>query len=724
MEILAPVGNIENLKLAVAHGADAVYFGASVFNARAKCQEINLDNLKQCVEYAHFFGVKVYLTVNTIIKDEEIDELIKTLKIAVDSKVDAFIIQDLAVYYLLKNYFSNAVLHASTQMGIHNLDGALQLEKLGFKRVVLSRETTLEDIREIHEKTNLEIEYFIQGALCVAFSGNCYLSSMCNNKSGNRGECLQLCRLKYTATQNGKKVKDGYLLSPSDLCLIKNLQTLKDAGVCSLKIEGRMRRGAYVSQSVESYKSALNGNFNMATEIEKLRKVFSRGDFNYGKYLACGKNIIYPFTQNHIGIEIGKVVKVEHFKDIFKIEINSPKHKIVAGDGLKFIDVDNSQKSMGVGNVEMNCGNYIVFSKTRPNQNDIVYLTLDCEMEKLLCAKVAKLDVDVKIIANENEPLRLVYSTKKDTVKYVGEIVSSAKNCPLTRESLIDSIQKMGDTNFEVKNITCETKNAFIAKSMLNKARREACQLLSEKIIENYNKNVLAKYNDNFDKAKLYKICKNKLQKLQNTKNYYVFDNFKQIENIADEDCIFVYSPKNYSMENFKEFNNFNQKNLYLNLPLIANKFDIEIIDNFLHTYKENFSGVVAHNFWGLKYCENLNVVAGYEFNITNCVSGFVISNMGICDFVKSIEKQLANNFAYGKTFCGIPTYMYLAHCPQKTCFDKKCSENCDYVPLNYSMENGDKFLLRRTKCKFCYFELLGKKIEQTKKFGNYIDLR
>ena len=321
MEILATVGNLENLKVAVMHGADAVYFSAGKFNARAKCQEINESNLIECVNFAHTFGVKVYLTVNTIVKDEELDDLFDTLKKAVEAKVDAFIVQDLAVYKILKENFSGAVIHASTQMGIHNLDGALFLQSLGFSRVVLSRETTLADIKEIHEKTNLEIEYFIQGALCVAFSGNCYFSSLEKNASGNRGECLQLCRLPYVALSNGEPIKEGYLLSPRDLCLIKNLKELEDAGVCSLKIEGRLRRAGYVAHTIDTYKKALSSSVNIEKECENLKKVFSRGDFNYGEYLNMGKDIIYPDFQNHMGIKIGKVklfIPLFEAKKLFK----------------------------------------------------------------------------------------------------------------------------------------------------------------------------------------------------------------------------------------------------------------------------------------------------------------------------------------------------------------------------------------------------------------------
>ena len=196
LELLAPVGSMDNLKVAVSSGADAVYLGMQNFNARDKADNFTAENIKEVVDYCHLHNVKVYLTVNTIIKDNEINMLVDTIKSAVEANVDAYIVQDLGVATLLKNTFVNINLHASTQMGVHNLKGAKLIEEFGFSRVVLSRETTLEDIKQIAQNTKLEIEYFVQGALCVAFSGNCYLSSILHGQSGNRGKCLQLCRLK------------------------------------------------------------------------------------------------------------------------------------------------------------------------------------------------------------------------------------------------------------------------------------------------------------------------------------------------------------------------------------------------------------------------------------------------------------------------------------------------------------------------------------------------
>lgn len=716
MEILAPVGNLENLRVAINHGADAIYFGASLFNARSKCQEINLNNLKECVEYAHLYNTKVYLTVNTIIKNEELDELLNMLKIAVNCKVDAFIIQDLAVYKILKDMFSNVVLHASTQMGIHNLAGAKELEELGFSRVVLSRETTLEDIQEIHKNTKLEIEYFVQGALCVAFSGNCYLSSICNNSSGNRGECLQLCRLKYSAEQNGKIIKNGYLLSTCDLCLIKNLKGLEDAGVCSLKIEGRLRRGAYVAQSIDSYKTALKDDNKISQEILKLKKVFSRGDFNYGKYLQMGKDVISPKFQNHIGVPIGKVVNVQPFKDIFKIMIESTSHKIQSGDGLKFID-GNSQQSVGVGNVQMQGQHYIIFSSTKPKIGSIVNLTLDKEEEDSMLQVERKIGIEILVKFLENETAK-IYAKYESTVAFMeGEIVESAKSSPLTKENIQESFSKLKDTDFVLNNFNCEIGNVFIPKSKLNEYRRNIIEQLKNKMIYNYNIKIKEEINNNLSLNDLKNININNNNKF----NYYIFNDIDQIINIKNENNIFIYAPMEFKGEEIKKELNKIDKNkiIYLNLPLIANIYDVEIIDKIIEENKDIIKGVLIHNYWGLKYKNDLSILAGYEMNITNNISYNVLSSIGANGIVKSIENNLSSNLNAGINYYGKPTLMTFAHCPVKTCSSKKCEKNCQYNSITYIMEDGKKFPIRRTRVAYCYFELIGKirPLEKNKQF-------
>jgi putative protease len=285
-------------------------------------------------------------------------------------------------------------------MGIHNLAGAKQIEELGFTRVVLSRETKLNDIVEIKNNTNLEMEYFVQGALCVAFSGNCYLSSINADKSGNRGECMQLFRLKYSAISNDELQNQGYLLSTTDLCLINNLKQLIDAGVSSFKIEGRLRRYGYIAESVKQYSNALKNldKFNYKNAENALFKVFNRGQYNKGLYLTenCKREVINEKFQNHRGVCVGKVKEVSPFKTLNQIILSST-HKLNEGDGLKFIK-NGEEISIGVGNViELKNGLYKIFSNKTPEVNSDVYLTVDSLHESDLVKESKKLNIDIYV---------------------------------------------------------------------------------------------------------------------------------------------------------------------------------------------------------------------------------------------------------------------------------------------------------------------------------------
>ena len=312
-EILAPAGDLISLKAAIASGADAVYLGLSAFNARIKAENFTADNIAEITRYCHLFGVKVYVAVNISVKESEIPEVEKLISACSDAKVDAFIVSDLAVLDIAKKLAPSVRLHASTQFGICNAEGAKFAESVGFSRVVLSREATLEEIRRIREETSLEIEYFVHGALCVAFSGKCLMSSFINGGSGNRGRCLQPCRLQYTEKYTGKT---GYLLSTSDLCLIDKLKELADAGVSSFKIEGRLRRPEYVYKTVSTYKKVIDSGFIVdENDIKILQSAYNRGNFTQGYSFDDTDKILSTTTQGNIGVSAGRIT--ETFEDGF-----------------------------------------------------------------------------------------------------------------------------------------------------------------------------------------------------------------------------------------------------------------------------------------------------------------------------------------------------------------------------------------------------------------------
>ena len=241
IELLAPAGNMESLIAAINAGADAVYLSGKKYGARAFAANFSSEELIEAVKYAHLYDVKIYVTINTLIYENEMDDFINYVEFLYSINVDAVIMQDLGAMDLVRQKFPNLEIHASTQMNIHSLESVKLLEKLNIKRAVLSRELSIDDINHIKNNSNIELEIFVQGALCVSFSGQCLMSSLIGGRSGNRGTCAQCCRMKYDLVKNSKTIDRGYLLSTKDLCALNNIDKLIDIGVDSLKIEGRNR---------------------------------------------------------------------------------------------------------------------------------------------------------------------------------------------------------------------------------------------------------------------------------------------------------------------------------------------------------------------------------------------------------------------------------------------------------------------------------------------------
>ena len=266
-ELLSPVGDFECLKAAVQNGADAVYFGASSFNARASAKNFDEIELKNVINYAKLRNVKTNLTLNTLIKNNEFSEAVKIASYAYKCGIDAIIVQDLGLAKFLIDNFPDLPIHASTQMTVHNIDGVKLLEELGFSRVVLARELSLNEIENICKNSNIEIETFIHGALCISYSGRCLLSSMIGGRSGNRGKCAQPCRLPYELINTTTSLDKGYLLSTRDLCTLDFLPDLVNAGVKCFKIEGRMKTPEYVATVTKIYRKYLDMILNKDTYV-------------------------------------------------------------------------------------------------------------------------------------------------------------------------------------------------------------------------------------------------------------------------------------------------------------------------------------------------------------------------------------------------------------------------------------------------------------------------
>ena len=376
-------------------------------------------------------------------------------------------------------YAPDIPLHASTQMAIHNAEGAIVAKKLGFSRIVVARETLLCDIKKIKEETGLEIEYFAHGALCVAFSGNCLLSGMIGGNSGNRGRCLQPCRLKYTSSLNGKS---SHWLSPSDQCLIEKLETLNNAGVDSYKIEGRLKSANYVGSVVKCYRYAIDNDGKIDKVLyENMVKTFNRGDFTKGYNFDSTKEIMSHKVQGNIGLRIGKITKSVKKGFYIKTDV-----KLSDKMGVKILDGDGYEiGGLGITDPQKTSDGYFIKSvNTFYPDNSEVRLTLDESSESYVKKKIP-----IKITVNQDKNVLTVKFTdmRNGSSSEISETFDYAESRPTSKDELADQIGKLGDTEFFVSDIDISYEgNLFMRKAIINDMRRTAVKRLEENVLFDY----------------------------------------------------------------------------------------------------------------------------------------------------------------------------------------------------------------------------------------------
>jgi len=467
MEILSPAGNPEALERAIAAGADAVYLGASVFSARAGAGNFNPEELEKAVALAHLHHVRVYVTVNTLVKDEELSGVRELLRVLRDLRVDGVLVQDLGVLDLIRKEFPDLRVHASTQMAIHNATGAKWCRELGMKRVVLARECSMDEIRKCAE-TGIEIEVFGHGAQCVSVSGECLFSSMAGERSGNRGRCAQPCRKKYE--YDGKW---GAWLSPRDVCVRDHLPELEAAGAASLKIEGRLKRPEYVYVVTDAYKRA-EKNFMPANgaETDALKQIFNRGGFMTGYAFGTeDAGVIQPESVNHQGLSLGRVESVKGRMAYVRLERN-----LLNGDGIRF----EPAGEMTYAGKDVSAGETAVV-RLRDGLNvktgDRVRRMWDTkQLQDAMAAGMPEISVDLDLRAVPGDALRLILTDGEASAEVTGEIVEAARARETTAEEMEKQLRKTGGTDFTVENVRVETSGAFVPVSMLNALRREGLE--------------------------------------------------------------------------------------------------------------------------------------------------------------------------------------------------------------------------------------------------------
>lgn len=663
MKLLSPAGDFESLKMAVFYGADEVYLGVKDFNAR-NIEGFSLTSLRDAVDFAHVYGVKVHLTVNILFSNSELQSALDLVVDAYNLGVDAFIIQDLGLASLISKNYPEICIHASTQMGFHNLEGVQFAKKLGFSRVVLSRETPLDEIKRIKQNCDIEIEYFAQGALCVSFSGNCYLSSYLCGASGNRGKCKQLCRLPYKFFEGNKKLAEGYLLSAKDFCMISRLQELKDAGVDAIKIEGRARRPYYVAVATREYRNALDGK---PAYLSELKLAYNR-DFTPGYF--DGNGSIISNYKNHIGVQIGKITKVVRGKNFNEIFISS-RQKIAPKSTIKTFDGFVEKNTLTLFDIKEVGKNLYRATTTQNVENGLdVNLIIDASKNDVENF-TRKVEINLKIQAVAGKNLRAEFVLNNKIYIIEGEKCEEAQNQPLNQDEIINNFSK---NPYFSPRLFIETKNAFVPKQKLNEFRRN----VYEKIYEIKTKN-------NIDKLSKIKIDTSVLTK--------GFDDFEITQNSSGnyQSNNVIYSPEIYDVLDVEKFvENCNKQNKipYLDTPIFALKKDIEILKNIIEKTHIN---IVANNYYALAF--PTQKVAGAGLNVFNNISANVLDMPVVC--------------AEGEGFPKMPApFMTLRHCPIKTHLHANCS-NCPYHEgYYYVLESGKTLKLTRKKLSTCTFYL------------------
>ena len=493
IELLAPAGNMDSLIAAVHAGCDAVYLGGTLFSARAFAGNFSNEELKEAVNYCHLYGVKVYVTCNILVYEREVDKFINYIRMLHQNNVDGIIIQDLGMVSLIREKFPNLELHASTQMHIHNLDGVKVCEKLGLKRVVIARETPVDVIKNIVDNTNLEIEVFGHGSLCVSYSGQCLFSSLIGNRSANRGSCTACCRLPYNIlNKDNQKLNEGnYPLSMKDLNSLDNLDKLIESGASSLKIEGRMKSKEYVYVVTKIYREAIDSYYEQGKVIinhnllDKLKRIFYREYTKGYLFNEDMKNIINSKYPNHQGINIGKVIDYQNNYAFVKLNGD-----ISIFDGLRIIN-DNFEYGHILNEFYLNKKlvkeahkNDIISFKTNKKipMNSQVLLTKDNslieEIEKIPDRKIP-IKIDINIL--KDKPITLKVSDSINEFILESIIPEISKNIPITKEVIKDKLSKLGNSIYYLKDIDINLdNNLFINMTILNNLKRELIDKLNE----------------------------------------------------------------------------------------------------------------------------------------------------------------------------------------------------------------------------------------------------
>lgn len=645
VELLAPVGDWNCLKAAVQNGADAVYFGVEQFNARMYAANFNVEDMKQVIEYCKLRNVKTNLTLNTLLENCEFDNAVDLAKEAYKTGVDAIIVQDLGLAKYLIDNIPGLPIHASTQMTVHNLQGVLKLEKLGFDRVVLSRELSCEEIEYICKNCKVEIETFIHGALCICYSGQCLFSSVVGGRSGNRGKCAGPCRLPYelisenAETHERKSIDKGYLLSTKDLCGIAYLPRLVQAGVKCFKIEGRMKSPEYVATVTRIYRKYIDmvlNNYDFIIDekdINDLMQVFNRGGFSDGHLDSKhNRNLIFPEKPSNMGIYLGTIKKYNSNKGHITLQLEEDLELgdsiSVSNEASKYLVSELMIKNVNQKKVSANTEVTIGRMKGNIKVGDKVYRISSKALSDFAKASYdnrenKKIPLNCTVTIKKNTPISMEISTNKNTCYnelyssiYVKEISNmipiDALKTPISVERVVKQISKTTNTPFSFENITVLLDDGLYVPSIstLNELRRTALEKVEQEILSRAKRTLLD----------LSKKSKESITYTPNVKNPEISVLFRQLELDFD----------------YTKLDKEKITNIYVSLELFISKKYSKIISYFSDNYNLYIyvPSIIKTNYKNIALSTIEQAVMIYN------IKGFIVSNIGDFELLKKYSKD------------------------------------------------------------------------------------
>lgn len=663
MENLAPAGNWDALRSAVAAGADAVYLGYAAYSARAGAGNFDEQQLRDAVRFAHLHHVRVHVTVNTLIKDGEMAGVMDVLRLLSEIRVDAVLVQDLGVLRMARRCFPDLLIHASTQMAIHNATGVRFCHNQGMTRAVLARECSAAEIA-LAAKEAIEIEVFGHGAQCVAVSGECLFSSVVGGRSGNRGRCAQPCRLLYTY-----RGKTAAWLSPRDVCMRDDLPELNKAGVASIKLEGRLKRPEYVATIANSYRNAIdamdNGHFRKADEAEMtgLRQIFSRGGFMRGYAMGAeDAGVIDPARVSHGGVKIGRVEFAAGNMARVRLE-----RSLDDGDGLQIRTAQGDAELIYAGH-DTEAGQIAVVRlrpDVRTKTGDEVYrLTSEKQLQWARSLVIPAIPADMALIAYPGKPLALTMTDGESSVTVTGDTAAPAQSRAMSEEDARRSLGKLSDTPFSLRTLTVQTAGAFVPVSALNQLRREACQQLAEARIAAFTRK--AGREEPADDLTY--------PDLPDAPSMAIVRTREQADAMQGAADLLVWYPEDFRADALESGLRAMPDGVWLQLPTVCEEKTLDLLCDFVQRNAGKLGGIVLGSVGQLGRTWNVPMGAGSGIPVMNRRAAQFLLEQG-CRFVTASSelsgaelRTLMQNHppvvvpAYGRE-----QLMLLHHCPART---------------------------------------------------------